>query len=299
VGALAPSSPVSIPVVVDTDIGTDIDDTWALALALASPELDVRLITTVSGDVGYRARVAAGLLDGTSVAIATGIGGGDRVRPEQPQPSLAAAGSRAAIRDDGIDALLAASRAEPITIIALGPLTNVAAALERDPSLAERARVVAMVGSVRIGYRGAPGAMAEYNALVDVAAVRAVFAAAWDVLITPLDTCGTVLLRGDEYQRVRASTSPITKRVLSTYREWLGDDEGGLFDRRSTTLYDCVAVHLAHDESLYEIEELPLAIDDAGVMRIEEGAPGVRVASRWRDAGAFIAQLTERLSRDP
>jgi inosine-uridine nucleoside N-ribohydrolase len=288
---------MSIPVVLDTDIGTDIDDTWALALALASPELDVRLITTVSGDVGYRAHVAAGLLAGRSVPIATGIGGGDRVRPEQPQRSLAAEGSNVEMAGDGVDALLAAA-AEPITIIALGPLTNLAAALERDPSIVERARVVAMVGSVRVGYRGQPGAMAEYNAVVDVPAVRAVFAAPWDVLITPLDTCGTVLLRGDDYQRVRASTSPITQRVLATYREWLGEDGDGLYDRRSTTLYDCVAVHLAHDESLYEIEELPLAIDDDGLMRIEDGAPAVRVASRWRDADAFISHLTDRLSRD-
>ncbi|MEA3057004.1 MAG: hypothetical protein QOD30_2436 [Actinomycetota bacterium] len=285
---------MSIAVVLDTDIGTDIDDTWALALALASPELDVRLVTTVSGDVDYRARVAAGLLAGTDIPIATGLGGGDRVRPDQPQQALANEGRHGEISDDGIVALVAAA-AEPVTIIALGPLTNLAAALERDPSIADRARVVAMVGSVRFGYRGAPGAMAEYNALVDVPAVRTVFAAPWDVLITPLDTCGTVLLRGDDYARVRASSHPITRRVLATYREWLGDDESGLFDRRSTTLYDCVAVHLAHDESLYEIEALPLAIDDDGLMRIEEGAPRVRVASRWRDEDAFITHLVDRL----
>lgn len=285
---------MTLPVVIDTDIGTDIDDTWAIALALASPELDVRLITTVSGDVGYRARVAAGLVAGTGVRVVTGIGGGDRVRPDQPQQALAAAGAHVDIGDGGVGALVAAA-AEPVTIIALGPLTNLAAALERDPSIAERARVVAMVGSVRVGYRGQPGAMAEYNALVDVPAVRAVLAAPWDVLITPLDTCGTVLLRGDDYARVRASSHTITRRVLATYREWLGDDESGLFDRRSTTLYDCVAVHLAHDETLYEIESLPLAIDDDGLMRIEDGAPSVRVASRWRDADAFISHLTERL----
>jgi inosine-uridine nucleoside N-ribohydrolase len=115
------------------------------------------------------------------------------------------------------------------------------------------------------------------------------------VLLTPLDTCGTVLLRDGDYQRVRSSRAPITQRVLESYREWLGDDERGLHERRSTTLYDCVAVHLAHDESLYEIEELPLAIDDDGVMGVEDGAPVVRVASRWRDERAFIEHLVRRL----
>jgi len=286
---------MTTPVVVDTDIGTDIDDTWALALALASPELDVRLVTTVSGDPLYRAHVAAGLLAGSAIPVATGLGGGRDVRPGTPQAALAAIGASGTILDDGVGALVDACR-EPITIIALGPLTNLAAALEQEPSIAERARVVAMVGSVRRGYRGQLGAMAEYNALVDVPAVRAVFAAQWDVLITPLDTCGTVLLRGDDYQRVRASASPITSRVLATYREWLGDDEAGLFDRRSTTLYDCVAIHLAHDETLYEIEDLPLAIDDDGLMRVEASAPVVRVATRWRDERAFLDHLVDRLA---
>jgi inosine-uridine nucleoside N-ribohydrolase len=284
---------VILPVVIDTDIGTDIDDTWALALARRSPEIDVRLITTVSGDPVYRARVATGLLGDAGIPVAAGLGGGRDVHPGQPQAGLAAEATGAP-RVDGVDALLAACR-EPVTIIALGPLTNLAAALAREPSISTRARVVAMLGSVRLGYRGSSEPAAEYNTAVDVEAVRAVLAAPWSVTITPLDTCGTVLLKGEDYQRVRASSDPMVQRLLSSYREWLGDDVE-LFDRRSTTLYDCVAIHLAHDESLYEIEELPLAVDDRGLMRIEDGAPVVRVASRWRDQRAFIEHLVERLT---
>jgi inosine-uridine nucleoside N-ribohydrolase len=286
---------MTLPVVIDTDIGTDIDDTWALALAARSPELDVRLVTTVSGDPRYRARVARGLL-GEGVSIATGLGGGRDVHPGEPQRSLAAAGAAGSIDDDGVAALVAAC-AEPVTIVALGPLTNLAAALERDPSIVERARVVAMVGSVRVGYHGHVEPVPEYNAKVDVAACRAVFAAAWPVTITPVDTCGSVVLRGERYQRVRASADPLTAAVLASYREWLGDSVE-LFDRRSTTLFDCVAIHLAHDESIYEIEDLPIALDDDGLMRIEDGAPTVRVASRWRDEEAFLDHLTARLAGD-
>ena len=279
-------------VVVDTDIGTDIDDTWALAMAARSPELDIRLITTVSGDPGYRARVARGLL-GPGTPVAAGLGGGRDVHPGTPQRSLADLAD-GAIADDGVDALVAAC-AEPVTIIALGPMTNLAAALDRDPSIATRARVVAMLGSVRVGYHGHAEPMPEYNVKVDVEACRTVFAAPWPVTITPVDTCGTILLRGDAYQRVRASTDPMVQRLLASYREWLGDSVE-LFDRRSTTLFDCVAIHLAHDESLVEIEELPLAIDDDGMMRITDGAPIVRVATRWRDEAAFVEHLVQRLT---
>lgn len=279
-------------VVIDTDIGTDIDDTWALAMAVRSPELDVRLITTVSGDPLYRARVARGLL-GPGVPIAIGLGGGSGVHPGTPQRALADAANDD-FEADGVEALVAAC-AEPLTIVALGPLTNLAAALERDPTIAERCRVVAMLGSVRVGYHGHVEPVPEYNVKVDVGAVRTVLAAPWSVTITPVDTCGTVLLRGDEYQRVRTSTAPIVQRVLESYRKWLGDSVE-LFDRRSTTLFDCVAIQLAHDESLVEIEELPLAIDDDGMMRIADGSPVVRVATRWRDQDSFIEHLVERLT---
>jgi inosine-uridine nucleoside N-ribohydrolase len=293
-----PVSAVTLPVVIDTDIGTDIDDTWALALALKSPELDVRLVTTVSGNAFYRAKVTAGLLAAAGrddIPIAVGLDGGDGVHPGQPQAALATS----TVRDDfgdGVDALIAAC-AEPITIIALGPLTNLAAALERDPSIAERARVVAMLGSVRVGYRGSAEPVPEYNVKVDVAACRAVLAAPWEVTITPVDTCGSILLRGDDYLRVCAATNDrLVGALLMTYREWLdAADAGELFERRSTTLYDTVAIHLAHDESLVQIEDLPIAVDDDGLMRIEAGAPMVRVATTWRDERAFIDHLVDRL----
>jgi inosine-uridine nucleoside N-ribohydrolase len=288
---------MTLPIVIDTDIGTDIDDTWAIAQALRTPVLDVRLITTVAGDTVYRARCAAALLAAaarTDVPVAAGTGHGVG-RPEQPQRSLAAASP---VDDfaDGVDALVAACAA-PVTIVAIGPLPNLAAALERDPTIAGRARVVAMCGSVHVGHRGAPGAVAEYNAASDVAATRAVLTAPWDVLLTPLDTCGTVLLRDERYRRVQASSSPLTRAVLDSYREWCGDRR--THEVRSSTLYDCVAVHLAHDESLWEIDEVPLTIDDRGVMRVSagDGLP-VRCALRWRDGGmdAFLDALVSTLA---
>jgi inosine-uridine nucleoside N-ribohydrolase len=276
----------TVRAVIDTDIGTDIDDTWALAQALGTPELDLRLVTTVAGDPTYRARIVDALLavgGRPDVTVAAGIGGIGR--HEQPQPSLAASSTRI-VFDDGVDALVAAC-AEPVTIVAIGPLSNLAAALERDPMIAARARVVAMCGSVHVGYRGAPGAAAEYNAACDVAATRAVLAAGWDVLLTPLDTCGTVLLRDERYQRLQTSPPPLLRAVLDSYREWCGDRP--TYDQRSTTLYDCVAVHLAHDESLWEIEEVPLTIDDGGVMHVspDQGST-VRCALRWRDGGMDV-----------
>jgi inosine-uridine nucleoside N-ribohydrolase len=287
------------PIVLDTDIGTDIDDTWALAQVLCTPALDLRLVTTVAGDPIYRARCSTALLRAAGrddVPVAAGVGGAGR--DEQPQRGLAASVTGLDY-PDGVAALVEACTDGPVTIVGIGPLSNVAAALARDPSIAERARLVAMCGSVHVGHRGAPGAVAEYNAACDVAATRAVLAAGWDVLLTPLDTCGTVLLRGDRYQQILGATSPLTTIVVESYREWLAAIERPeLLDIRSSTLYDCVAVHLAHDESLWEIDDVPLTIDDEGVMHVDaDRGSTVRCALRWRDGGmdAFLDQLVTTL----
>jgi inosine-uridine nucleoside N-ribohydrolase len=126
-----------------------------------------------------------------------------------------------------------------------------------------------------------------------------VLGAAWDVLLTPLDTCGTVLLRGERYQRVLGSSSPLTGAVIESYREWLDAiRRPELADVRSSTLYDCVAVHLAHDESRWDIDDVPLSIDDDGVMHVDpSGGSTVRCALRWRDGGmdSFLDQLVTTL----
>ena len=78
----AADAPAKIPVLLDTDIGTDIDDAFALALIIKSPEIDLLGVTTVSGDTAARARLAAKLLVGGRRKMAAGAGG--RRSPRKP-----------------------------------------------------------------------------------------------------------------------------------------------------------------------------------------------------------------------
>jgi inosine-uridine nucleoside N-ribohydrolase len=311
-------------VILDTDIGGDIDDTWALAMLLQCPELDLRLVVSATGDTTYRAQVAAGILAAAGRAdVPIGIGLPTEWSAEgRPQGRFADEFDLdrhpGGIHEDGVAALVdcVMSSTDPMTIVAIGPTTNVAAALEREPAIATRARLVGMHGSVRVGYFGRPGPDPEYNVAADVASCRTVFGAGWDVTITPLDTCGSVYLHGDRYARVRQTTSPTTKAVLRNYAEWCETAEAaggevpemfadnelfrllsapGAFERNTSVLFDTVAVYLAYDESLVEIERLPIAIADDGTFVVEPGAPEVRVATAWRDADAFLDHLVERL----
>ena len=291
-------------IVIDTDIGTDIDDTWALAFALRCPELDIRLVTTSTGDPLDRAALVADLLAAggrRDVPIGVGLAGGGDL--DQPLRSVAGhetlEGHPGGVHD-GVTAMVETidSASSEVTVIALGPLTTVAAALERRPAIAHQARLVGMHGSLRVGYRGEPGPVPEYNVATDVEAARQVFAAPWDCTVTPLDTCGSAVLGDEAYRRVQAGADHdrLLGAVLAQHRTWL--DAVGLaerYDRGTTPLYDTVAVHLAYDESLVDIEAVRVSIDDGGTMRPSEAGATLRLATRWRDRKGFLDHLAGRL----
>ena len=306
-GALAQPPAPPVPVILDTDIGDDIDDTWALAYLLRSPELDLRMVVTDYGDTVYRARVTARLLEvagRTDVPIGIGTrqaeGGG---RQSAWVEGYELSDYPGTVHQDGVQAMIDAILAsdEPLTVIAIGPAPNLPEALERAPEIAERARFVGMYGSVRLGYGGSPAPEAEWNVRAAPAAVRAILAAPWQVTLTPLDTCGLLELTGDHYAAVRDSRDPLARAVIENYRLWLPHvdwlpDQPDLPDRKSTTLFDVVAVQLAFDESLLEIEEIGLRVTDAGMTVEDPGAPRARCALRWRDMGALQALIAERLT---
>ena len=293
-----------IPVILDTDIGGDIDDTWALAMLLKSPELDLKLVVTDTGDTVCRARIVAKMLEAagrTDVPVGVGIREGSGTLRQAPWvEGYELADYPGTVIEDGVGALIDTIMAspEPITLIAIGPVPNIGAALAREPRIADNARFVGMHGSVRLGYDGSPEISAEYNVMADADACRAAFAAPWSVTITPLDTCGLVRLTGENYARVRDSEDPVIRALLENYRVWVSDVGWTAVDAntRSSTLFDTVAVYLAFAEDLLEVESLGLTVTDDGYTRMDDSAKPIRCATAWRDLPAFEALLAERLA---
>ncbi|MEE2777515.1 MAG: nucleoside hydrolase [Acidobacteriota bacterium] len=294
-----------IPVIYDTDIGTDIDDTWALALILASPELDLKLVVTDSGDTRERARIAAKFLEASGrddVPIGIGVPGGDIPLPQGPwAEGYDLAGYAGGLHEDGVGAMIEAIRSspEPMTLIVVGPAPNIPEALRRDPSIVESARVVAMSGSVDRGYVGAEEPAAEYNVRAAVVGSQAMYGAGWDILIAPLDTAGQVQLRGELYQRLVASEQPMVKALLESYRIWEPRFRFGRHDTESesSVLYDALAVALAYRPELCAIEELRLEVTADGFTRRAADGGSVRAALSWPQEGraAFERFLVDRL----
>jgi inosine-uridine nucleoside N-ribohydrolase len=299
-----------IPVILDTDIGTDIDDTWALALLLKSPEVDLKLAVSTTGDTVYRARLLAKLFEAAGrvdIPVGVGLPLDDASREVCPQAGWLGdydlARYPGKVHADGVGALIETimMSPEPVTLLGIGPLPNIAAALQREPRIAQRARFVGMHGSLRLGYDGNPQIAAEYNVMLDPAACRAVFAAPWQVSITPVDTCGLVRLTGETYARVRDSHDPLARLLIENYRiwrrnikvDWVAQTDP---EASSTTIFAAVAAYMCFAEDWLVMESLGVRVDDEGYTRIDPTSRPIRCATGWKDLPAFEQFLAKRLS---
>lgn len=289
-----------IPVILDTDIGDDIDDTWALAMMLHSPELGVKLVVSEWGNTVYRAKLIAKLLEvGGRADIPVGIG--LRLSSDPPKSSQSLwvedydlASYPGTVHEDGVQALIETimTSPEPVTLIGIGPTPNIAEALRRQPEIVSNAHFVGMHGSVDRQYGGEPGTAAEWNVVCDPVACGQVLSAPWlSRTITPLDTCGIVQLKGDRYARVRDSKDPLQAAVIENYRYWLG----GKPDTESTILFDTVAVHLAYSREFLKMEKTGIRVTADGLTVRDSSLPEVNVAIDWTDLEGYLDCLVDRL----
>ena len=295
-----------IPVILDTDIGGDIDDTWAMAQMLKSPELDVKLIVSDTGDTVYRGKIIAKLLEAAGrTDIPVGIGlrqpsDGPRERQAAWVRDYRLESFPGRVHEDGVGAMIDVimGSAEPVTLIGISPAPNIAEALRRSPGMAGRARFVGMFGSIAKEHDGKAGAIAEWNVKCDIAACQQVFAAAWrEMTITPLDTCGMVRLDGERYARVRDCRERLTAAVMENYRIWAKATEWHKdgTETRTSILYDTVAIHLAYSTRFLRMEPMGIRVRDDGFTVVDPAARPVNVAIAWTDFAGYCDWLVERL----
>jgi inosine-uridine nucleoside N-ribohydrolase len=232
-----------IQVILDTDIGDDMDDTWALALLLRMSDIfDLRLVVT--GGFGHhrtRALVAAKFLTVCGKkGIPIGLGWQEETDTEAngenkyfgkplSQGGWAAdydiASYEGEIVVDGVQLLIDTVLASkcPLTLISIGPCGNISEALRREPHIASKLHFVGMHGSISQGYGAGSPPVAEYNVVKDVAACRACFQAPFITKsITPLDTCALIRIKDSQYQRLLGACSsvPMVKALIDSYRGW-------------------------------------------------------------------------------
>ena len=312
-------------VILDTDIGDDIDDAFALALVLRSPELELIGVTTTFGDTELRAKLVGRFLGSdcggliqvipgaptphsnvfTQAAYAHGTAVSRCVGPSFYFPYMnkkeEGAVAREQKEDNAAGFILDRIREYPgqITLIAIGPLFNVQAAIERDPDTFRKLkRVVMMGGSVYRGYDdGITGAhtapQPEWNISRDPAGLKALLAAGVPVFMMPLDST-QVHLGAKERETIFAHGSPLTDQLTLLYHQWMANSE---WHPVGPTLFDPVAVAYAVRPELCPAKPMRIEVDEKGMTRPVEGTTNAQVCLEVDEKG-FLKMLEERIEAD-
>ncbi len=300
-----------IPVLLDTDVGTDVDDAIAIALVLASPELDLRGVTTVSGDVRLRARIAKKLLalgGRPDVPVAAGIR-----EPVLRQRSFLWLGheGRAIVADDeplpladahGVDLLIETVLRERPHVVTIGPLSNLAVAIMKEPAIVDAiAHLTAMGGS--LGSAGVPPV--EYNLGSDAEASLVVLGAGIPTTLVPIDVTFRTAFLSRELRRLRAPSARLVQTVCDAIEIWAPihgalHDGARVFDPDTVAfLHDPLTVALLIDPTLVTTERRrlrPAIVDGTFRLVPDATAPAIDVAVDV-DAPRAVAFVLERLLR--
>jgi purine nucleosidase len=289
-------------IILDTDLamgapGSDIDDGFALALALADPELSVELVTTVGGnsDVVTSTRLTHDLL---------------RVLGRSDIPVVQGAPAD----DDAAAEIARRVLAEPgeLTIVAIGPLTNVARAVAHDPAVATAVREIVVMGGVYLEQTNVAAMPGEYNFWCDPDAAQAVMESGARLRLVGLDVTRQVRLSREDAQRL-GEGGEFGRIAAENTLGWIDFQERVKpreeREHGSCALHDPLAVAVVRRPDLVTWQEAHVAVETAGrftrgvavadlLMWEDPPAPNCRIATAV-DADAFRALFLERMAGLP
>jgi purine nucleosidase len=308
------------PIILDCDPG--LDDAMAILLARGCPDIDLLAITTVAGNQtldkttlnARRVCTAAGIHDvpifagcdrplKRRLSVAADIHGASGLDgPSFGAPTVDVADEHAV--DYLIRTLLASDGG--ITLVPIGPLTNIAAALRREPRIVEHTREVVLMGGAYT--RGNRTPAAEFNIFVDPEAAAIVFEAGWPVTMVGLDLTHQAALPQQVLDEIRAMGTSLSSMVADmlealrgNYRRAAGFPDPPVHD-------PCAVARVARPE-LVEVEDAFVAVETAGKWTsgmtvtdfgLKLGYPGnAKVATRLDKGGFWTLMLDALRAVDP
>lgn len=256
-------------VILDTDIGTDIDDAMALLYAMRQPAIALSAVTTVSGNAVLRARIARKMLHMAGHSGIPVVAGLDEPLLRARKPYLSGHEGEGFLEPTDKDpqpgnpvraphflAQQVLANPEQIDIVAIGPLTNLATALLLAPEMATAVRsVVVMGGHVFPSAISRNWSPVEHNIASDPEAARIVLSAGWDVTLVPLEVTTQVLLDTDDRQQLCARKDPLYEGIVRMLDRWLA-----MCQKPSTPMHDPLAMIAVHDRSPFVFERIGLHV---------------------------------------
>ncbi len=294
-----------IPVILDTDIGCDIDDTWALGMLLRSPELDLKYVLTSEDDTVYKAKLTAKFLDAAGrcdVPVGIGVKTSDKFRFQEAWlKGYELSDYPGKIYEDGVGGFIEKIMEcdEKVTVIAIGPILNIARAIEKEPRIIEKIRLIGILGSIYKGHD--PVVLApcsEYNIRCHIPEAQQVFNSGMEIILVPLDVTAHIVIDGERYQRILAAreSDPVIKAIQENFDEWMITHNATYYKTQSTSLFDTVGVYRAIADDFLVTERLPIYLADDSFTRIDsEKGVMMECAVEWKNKEAYYDFLTARL----
>jgi purine nucleosidase len=293
-----------VRVLLDTDIGSDVDDALALCFALRSPELRLEGVTTVYGDVHLRARIARKLLAlGGQPAVPVAAGLALPLLREREGQGIVEDGEPGLepIEEHAVDFLIRTVLNSPgeITLLAIGPLTNVADAIIRQPLIVERLRELIFIGGVaRLGDNALEVPALEWNVRADPEAARLVFNSGVRLTMLGMDVTRreATRLHEEHLRRIQAVPTRLAQAVARLIEIYWRHAEP-----RMRCIHDVVAVAYALDRSLVETRPMRVEVETRGthttgftLVSFDTERANAHVAVRI-DEHRFLEQFMERI----
>lgn len=261
---------MKIPIIIDTDPGHD--DALAIMFAVKSEIFDIKGITTVAGNstienTTRNARYVLNLLNREDIpvysgsskplvrelikAVVHGESGLDGIDPKN-NPELT---------NDAVDKIIKIVKEnENITIVTLGPLTNIAKAIEKDAEVMKRInRIVIMGGAIKVP--GNKNRVAEFNIFVDPDAANIVFNFSVEKFLVPLDACNNVQLQLEDFEKLKGTSlyEPI-RAMMKPYIENIFQDEG----TKAALMYDPLTVYYLFNPKACKVKKYDIKIETKG-----------------------------------
>ncbi|MGP7818806.1 nucleoside hydrolase [Niallia sp. 01092] len=254
-------------IILDTDIGTNADDAVALSLALKSPEIEVVGVTTVYGDVLARAQVAHQIiqLGGESqIPIYLGI-----EKPLLQKRKIYWTGLEhdgAELKDDfcksekhAVDFIIETimNNPEGITLVPIGPLTNIATALIREPKIASYVKEIILMGGVtRLGKNGTKLETMEHNVKCDPEAASVVFSSGAPIVMIGLDVTRQLIFSKEKNEEFAASGTPLANTLTKMIEDYMH-----FMNRDFSYMCDPLAISVLVNRSLVQTKQMNVHVE--------------------------------------
>jgi len=285
-------------IILDTDIGTDVDDCLALALILGSPELALEGITCVYGNVLLRSRIALKLLALRGLPQIPVFAGAEQPltrrdgvywEGHEGQGLLESADDNLRPQpESAVDFIIRTVMDNPgqIHLICIGPLTNAALAILKEPRLAQNLAHLTLMGGVVRGLNRLDLPYCEHNIVCDPDSARIVFTSGAPITVVPLDITTLVKVNQTGLERIYQAGTPFHAAVADQLTRYPRFAKNG-----QTNLHDPLAVGVVIEPTLVQLQPVHIDVETTG--RLTAGATLVRALRPDDTANIQIATAVD------